>query len=214
MAAEASPTRPPSRQWEVMTTIARHRAIPIVRALSAASGIEQCRRLVDAGAKILEISFTTPGAAGLIAEMVRHAGSATLIGAGTVLDETTARQAIDAGAEFLLAPNLAPGMVRTGHRYGVAVIPGAQTPSEVLAAMELGASAVKLFPASSLGITGMIGIAEALPRVPFIPTGGIALDSAQEWLSAGAVAVGLGSAAARADLDQLRRGLNELSLGS
>lgn len=197
--------------WEVMATIARCRAIPIVRANDRASGIEQCRRLIDAGAHIVEVSFTTPDAATLINELIELTNGDTLIGAGTVLDGTTAHQAIAAGAQFLLAPSLAPDMVRTGQRHGIAVIPGTQTPTEAVAAMELGATAVKLFPAATIGTAGMAAISEALPHVPFIPTGGIDLESAELWIEAGAVAVGLGSAVARADTEKLRRRLEELA---
>lgn len=190
--------------WEVMAGIARHRAIPIVRERDRRQGLDQCRRLIDAGAAIVEVSFTTPAAAALIAEVVGDVGDSVLVGAGTVLDAATARLAIDAGAQFLLAPGLAPEMICTGQRYGVAVIPAAQTATEAMTAMELGATAVKLFPASSVGIGGMRSIAEALPHVPFIPTGGVRLDAAAEWLDAGAIAVGLGGAASRAGDDELR----------
>lgn len=189
--------------WDVMTAIARHRAIGIVRAADQRSGAEQCRKLVDAGARVIEVSFTTPAAAALIGELV-SSGDDVLVGAGTVLDGELARQAIDVGAQFLIAPALAPGMIRTGHRFGVAVIPAAQTATEAVVAMEHGATAVKLFPAASVGIGGMRAIAEALPHVPFIPTGGVRLDDAAEWLDAGAVAVGLGGSAARADPEALR----------
>lgn len=197
--------------WEVMAVIARCRAIPIVRAHDRATGVEQCRRLIDARARIIEVSFTTPDAATLIGELIDMTSGATLIGAGTVLDAATAHQAIDAGAQFLLAPSLAPDMVRAGQRHGVAVIPGTQTPTEAVAAMELGATAVKLFPAATIGIAGMAAISDALPQVPFIPTGGIDLEAAELWIDAGAVAVGLGSALARVDLDKLRRRLDELA---
>lgn len=197
--------------WEVMATIAARRVIAIVRAPDRDRGVEQCRRLIEAGARVIEVSFTTPDAAALIAELVELADRDTLIGAGTVLDGPTARQAVDAGAQFLLAPSLAPDMVRVGQRHGIAVIPGAQTPTEAVAAMELGASAVKLFPAATVGIVGMAAISEALPHVPFIPTGGIDLESAELWIEAGAVAVGLGGAVARADPDKVRRRLDELA---
>ncbi|MGH9135592.1 MAG: bifunctional 4-hydroxy-2-oxoglutarate aldolase/2-dehydro-3-deoxy-phosphogluconate aldolase [Acidimicrobiales bacterium] len=205
-------TTTPAFPWEVMATIAARRAIAIVRAPDRDWGVDQCRRLIEAGARVIEVSFTTPDAAALIAELVELADRGTLIGAGTVLDESTARQAIDAGAQFLIAPSLAPDMVRTGQRHGIAVIPAAQTPTEAVAAMELGASAVKLFPAATVGIAGMAAISEALPHVPFIPTGGIDLESAELWIEAGAVAVGLGGAVARADPDKLRRRLDELAV--
>ncbi len=145
-----------------MARIAERRAITIVRATDRAAGLDRCRRLIEAGADVIEVSFTTPDAAALIAELVEAAGSTALVGAGTVLDGATARAAVDAGAQFLLAPGLAPEMVRAGQRAGVAVIPAAQTATEAMVAMEHGASAVKLFPASTVGIAGMQAITEAL----------------------------------------------------
>ena len=205
MSDRAKGSRPRVWAWDAMSHIAERRAITIVRATDREVGLARCRRLIEAGADVIEISFTTPDAAALIAELVAAAGSTALIGAGTVLDAPTAHAAIDAGAQFLLAPGLAPEMLRTGQRAGIAVIPAAQTATEAIVAMESGASAVKLFPAATVGVAGMRALAEALPQVPFIPTGGIELASARAWIDAGAIAVGLGGATARAEPSDLHQ---------
>ena len=181
-------------RWQVMETIARQRVIGIVRADNADAARETGRRLLDAGLQAVEISLTTPGALDVISDL---AGPDALVGAGTVLDATSARLAVLAGARFLVAPSLDPQMVAAGHRYGAAVIPGAQTPTEIVAAMEAGADAVKLYPASAASPAILRDLAAPLPQVPFVPTGGVGLDNAADWIAAGAVAVGLGSALSR-----------------
>jgi 2-dehydro-3-deoxyphosphogluconate aldolase/(4S)-4-hydroxy-2-oxoglutarate aldolase len=178
-------------RWQVMDTIARQRVIGIVRAESADAARETGGRLLDAGLRAVEISMTTPGALDVIAAL---AGPDVVVGAGTVLDAATARLATLAGATFLVAPSLDPEMVATGHRYGAAVVPGAQTPTEIVAAMDAGADAVKLYPASAASPAVLKDLIAPLPQVPFVPTGGVSLDAAPDWIAAGAVAVGLGSA--------------------
>ncbi|TYB53172.1 bifunctional 4-hydroxy-2-oxoglutarate aldolase/2-dehydro-3-deoxy-phosphogluconate aldolase [Nonomuraea sp. PA05] len=117
-----------------------------------------------------------------------------LVGAGTVLDEAAARAAVEAGARFLVAPGLNPAVIRTGHRYGVPVFPGVATPTEIVRALEEGADAVKLFPASAVTPSWLRDVRAALPQTPAIPTGGVTLENAPDWIAAGAVACGMGSA--------------------
>ncbi|HEX3813953.1 MAG TPA: bifunctional 4-hydroxy-2-oxoglutarate aldolase/2-dehydro-3-deoxy-phosphogluconate aldolase [Mycobacteriales bacterium] len=174
-----------------MSAIAEQHVIGIVRADNADAARETGRRLLDAGLRAVEISLTTPGALDVIDEL---SGPDVIVGAGTVLDASTARLAVLAGATFLVAPSFDPETVATGHRYGVAVIPGAQSPTEIVAAMSAGADAVKLYPASAASPAVLKDLAAPLPQVPFVPTGGVRLDDAADWIAAGAVAVGLGSA--------------------
>jgi 2-dehydro-3-deoxyphosphogluconate aldolase/(4S)-4-hydroxy-2-oxoglutarate aldolase len=178
-------------RWQVMSAIAEQHVIGIVRADNADAARETGRRLLDAGLRAVEISLTTPGALDVIDEL---SGPDVIVGAGTVLDASTARLAVLAGATFLVAPSFDPETVATGHRYGVAVIPGAQSPTEIVAAMSAGADAVKLYPASAASPAVLKDLAAPLPQVPFVPTGGVRLDDAADWIAAGAVAVGLGSA--------------------
>lgn len=181
-------------RWEVMTTIAAQRVIGIVRADDADAAVRASEQLIGAGLSVVEVAFTTPGAVEAIRELTSRGHHGAVIGAGTVLDETSARLAILAGARFLVAPNVSESVIATGHRYDTAVLPGAHTVTEAVQAMEAGADAVKFFPASTGGPAALKDLRGPLPHVPFIPTGGIAIDQAHEWIAAGAVAVGLGSA--------------------
>jgi 2-dehydro-3-deoxyphosphogluconate aldolase / (4S)-4-hydroxy-2-oxoglutarate aldolase len=142
----------------------------------------------------VEVSLTTPGALAVIEDLTNDAPTSTLIGAGTVLDAESARMAIDAGARFLVSPSFDRRMVATAHRYGVASIPGAATPTEIVDALNAGADLLKIFPASNLSPAWIRAVLAALPQAPLVPTGGIGLDDAHDWLDAGAVAVGIGSA--------------------
>jgi 2-dehydro-3-deoxyphosphogluconate aldolase / (4S)-4-hydroxy-2-oxoglutarate aldolase len=178
-------------RWTTCVAVAERRCIGIIRAASADEATSAGRALADGGVTIVEVAFTTPDAQAAISALRAACPSAT-VGAGTVLDAAAAFAAVRAGAQFLVSPLVAEDVLRTGHRYGVAVFPGASTPTEINAAMELGADAVKLFPAASLGIGYMRAVSAALPQVPFIPTGGITADDAQQWLDAGALAVGVG----------------------
>lgn len=186
------------RRWDACAAIERARCIGILRASSAAQAAAAGRALVSGGLAVIEVAFTTPDAPAAIAEL-RAACPDALVGAGTVLDPAAAFAAVRAGAQFLVSPLLSDDVLRAGHRYGVAVFPGASTPAEINAAMELGADAVKLFPAGSLGTGFLRSVAAAMPQVPFIPTGGIAAADARDWLAAGAIAVGIGGDLTRGD---------------
>jgi 2-dehydro-3-deoxyphosphogluconate aldolase/(4S)-4-hydroxy-2-oxoglutarate aldolase len=185
-------------RWTTCAAIADARCIGILRADSAASAVSAGRALVQGGVTVVEVAFTTPGAPAAIAEL-RTACPDALVGAGTVLDAAAAFAAVQAGARFLVSPLVSEEVLRAGHRYGIAVIPGAASPTEINAAMELGADAVKLFPAGSLGIGYLRAVAAAMPQVPFVPTGGISAEDAPQWLAAGAIAVGVGGSLTRGD---------------
>ncbi len=178
-------------RWTTCASVAEQRCIGIIRGATADEAIGAGRALVRGGVTIVEVAFTTPDAPAAISAL-RAACPAATVGAGTVLDAAAAFAAIQAGAQFLVSPLVAADVMRTGHRYGVAVFPGACTPTEISSAMELGADAVKLFPAASLGIGFLRAVSAAMPQVPFIPTGGITADDAPRWLEAGALAVGVG----------------------
>jgi 2-dehydro-3-deoxyphosphogluconate aldolase / (4S)-4-hydroxy-2-oxoglutarate aldolase len=185
-------------RWATCAAIADARCVGILRAGSAAAAAAAGRALVQGGVTVVEVAFTTPDAPAAIAEL-RAACPDALVGAGTVLDAAAAFAAVQAGARFLVSPLVSEEVLRAGHRYGVAVIPGATTPTEINVAMELGADAVKLFPAGSLGIGYLRAIAAAMPQVPFVPTGGIGAQDAPRWLAAGAMAVGVGGDLTRGD---------------
>ncbi|GAA3941589.1 bifunctional 4-hydroxy-2-oxoglutarate aldolase/2-dehydro-3-deoxy-phosphogluconate aldolase [Actinomadura viridis] len=186
--------------WEVMHGIARQRVLGIIRSDGVEGAVRAAETAIGAGIHTVEVSLTTPGALAAI-ERLAAAHPAVRVGAGTVLDEAAARAAVAAGARFLVSPSLHRGVVRTAHRYGIAVIPGAATPTEWVRAMEMGADAVKLFPASAYSPAALRDMLAALPQVPVVPTGGVSLTSAPGWIAAGAVACGIGSALTAAGAD-------------
>jgi 2-dehydro-3-deoxyphosphogluconate aldolase/(4S)-4-hydroxy-2-oxoglutarate aldolase len=156
------------------------------------------RAVVDAllagGVKALEITLTVPRAVELIAEVSADLSDDFVLGAGTVLDPETARQVILAGARFVVAPTLNLDVIRMCHRYDVAAMPGCFTPTEILTAWEAGADLVKLFPAGAVGPAYLKDVRAPLPQVPLMPTGGVSLANAGDWIRAGAAALGMGSA--------------------
>jgi 2-dehydro-3-deoxyphosphogluconate aldolase/(4S)-4-hydroxy-2-oxoglutarate aldolase len=158
---------------------------------------EQACRIADAcaegGVGAIEITFTVPGAAAVIADLVRRdAASGILIGAGTVLDPETARVAILAGARFIVGPCLNTHTARLCNRYQVPYMPGAGSVKEVVEAMESGADIVKVFPGESLGPVFIKAVKGPLPQANLMPTGGVTIENAGHWIRAGSVAVGVG----------------------
>ncbi|MFI7243497.1 bifunctional 4-hydroxy-2-oxoglutarate aldolase/2-dehydro-3-deoxy-phosphogluconate aldolase [Streptomyces qinglanensis] len=181
-------------RWEITRAALEQRVLAIVRADSYEKAAATADILLAAGLTSLEVSLTTPYALDAISTLRRETGEDVVIGAGTVLDGASARLAVDAGARFLVAPALDEEVIRTGHRYGVPVFPGVATPTEAVRALELGADGLKLFPAAQHGPGWLRDVRAALPQAPFLPTGGITLEEAPEWIAAGAVACGMGSA--------------------
>ncbi|NTV81727.1 MAG: bifunctional 4-hydroxy-2-oxoglutarate aldolase/2-dehydro-3-deoxy-phosphogluconate aldolase [Candidatus Aminicenantes bacterium] len=146
------------------------------------------------GVGVLEVTMTVPGAVEIIREMARAKAPGTLIGAGTVLDAGTATDVIAAGADFVVSPVNDPETVRACRDAGVLVAPGAFTPTEIVAAWRAGADIVKIFPATSLGPQFLRDLRGPLPHIRLMPTGGVTLENAAEFLAAGAAAVGIGTA--------------------
>ena len=178
--------------------------IPVIRAQSA----DEAAAVVDAiqagGLSVLEITMTVPNAVQLIADVVRRAPGA-LVGAGTVLDPETARACIAAGARFVVSPALNLDTIAACREAGVAVLPGALTPTEILSAWRAGADLVKVFPANAVGGPSYIKSLKApLPQIGLVPTGGVSLTTATQFIQAGAAALGVG--ADLVDLAALRRG--------
>ena len=179
---------------EVVGKIAEVGIIPVVRAAS----LDHARRAVDAicegGIPILEITMTVPDAPAVIREVIRHYGSAVLTGAGTVTTAGQAEICIDAGAEFLVSPGLSAKVLHVADRRGILAIPGALTPSEIMAAQEEGARIIKIFPCGAAGGAKYIkDLRGPFPHATFIPTGGVNLANAAEYIAAGAFALGVGS---------------------
>jgi len=174
--------------------------IAVIRADSGAQLVNVCRALAAGGVSACEITMTTPGAIEAIAQASRELGDAALVGAGSVLDAPTARAAILAGARFIFSPVLNLEVIEMAHRYDCVAVPGALTPTEILAAWSAGADVVKVFPANHFGPQYLKDIHGPLPQVKLTPTGGVDLTTAADWIKAGAVAVGVGSSLVKKDL--------------
>lgn len=148
--------------------------------------------LVAGGVGALEITVDTPGVFNMIEELKTEYGGKVLVGAGTVLDEVTAKRAIEAGADFIFSPVLDEKTIEMTIRYGKISIPGVMTPTEIVKAYQAGADILKIFPASSLGPNYLRELRGPLGHIPMMPTGGVSLDNVQEFIRNGAVAVGVG----------------------
>jgi 2-dehydro-3-deoxyphosphogluconate aldolase/(4S)-4-hydroxy-2-oxoglutarate aldolase len=144
--------------------------------------------------RALEVTMTVPRAIDLIGALAPTLPGDFLLGAGTVLDPDTARRAVGAGAQFIVSPVFRPEIIAAGHQYNVPVMPGCFTATEILSAWDAGADVVKVFPATSVGPGYLKDIRGPLPQVKLMPTGGVSIDNVGDWLRAGAVAVGVGSA--------------------
>jgi len=150
--------------------------------------------MAGGGVRALEVTMTVPGAVGLIRELAPTLPDGFLLGAGTVTDAETARAVIDAGASFVVGPIFRPDVIAACHERDVPAMPGCFTPTEIFAAHECGADIVKVFPATALGPQFIRDVRAPLPQIKLMPTGGVTLDNAGDWIRAGAVAVGVGSA--------------------
>jgi len=179
---------------EAMQRIREICIIPVLRARKQEDAIAIAHAVKQGGVPLLEITMTVPGALEVIRQLVASFGDQVLVGAGTVLDPETARACILAGAQFVVSPSLKISTIEICHRYAIPVFPGALTPTEVLTAWEAGADAVKVFPCGSMGGAKYLKSLKApLPQVELIPTGGVSLATAADFLSAGAFALGVGA---------------------
>lgn len=168
--------------------------VVVVRTKSSTGMVELARALVDGGVRHIEITTTVPHALEAISTVADALGDEIHVGAGTVLDQTTARCAIQAGAGYLVSPILDRGVIEIGHQYGVPVIPGCMTPTEVATAMRWGADCIKLFPGRVATPGFFADILGPLPSARLMPTGNVDESTAPQYLAAGAVAVGVGKA--------------------
>lgn len=168
--------------------------VPVVRASSANEAIAVIEAIKEGGVTVLEITMTVPNAVDVIKEVSSKYGNEVLVGAGTVLDSETARTCILAGAKFVVSPALNVETIAMCRRYSIAVMPGALTPTEVVTAWTAGADFVKIFPASAMGGASYIKNLKApLPQIEMIPTGGVSLTTATDFIKAGSSALGVGT---------------------
>lgn len=183
-------------------------AVLIVRLGDPADALNVAKAAIDGGVRALEITLSVPGALRLVERLAadhRHEG--IVVGAGTILDAQSAYNAVEAGAEMLVSPQLNPEMIAVSNRYQAVSISGAFTPTEIVNTVQAGADIVKLFPAEFLGPKYVKTVMAPLPHVPLAPTGGVTPDNVLDWFDAGVTAVGVGSfitKAAAADGDYQR----------
>jgi 2-dehydro-3-deoxyphosphogluconate aldolase / (4S)-4-hydroxy-2-oxoglutarate aldolase len=167
--------------------------VAIVRTDSSSHACRIVEACAQGGAAAIEITFTVPGAAAVIEELAkRYPAKQIALGAGTVLDPETARIAILAGAQFVVSPSLNTDAARLCNRYQIPYLPGAGTIREIVEAMESGADIIKVFPGETLGPAFVKAARAPLPQASLMPTGGVSIDNAAEWIKAGSVALGVG----------------------
>ncbi|HEY4157076.1 MAG TPA: bifunctional 4-hydroxy-2-oxoglutarate aldolase/2-dehydro-3-deoxy-phosphogluconate aldolase [Polyangiaceae bacterium] len=167
--------------------------VPVVRAPSSELAIRAVEALLEGGISVLEITMTVPDAVSLVSMLRKRYGNRALVGAGTVVDAAQAHACVEAGAEFVVSPGLNLEVLTAVRARGVAMLPGALTPTEVMAAAGAGADLIKIFPCSAVGGAKYLrALRGPFPALRFLPTGGVNLATAAEYIAAGAVALGLG----------------------
>ena len=179
---------------EQMQRIEACKIVSIIRANSSDELIKVAAAIKDGGVDVIEVTMTTPDALQVINDVANRYGDKLLVGVGSVLDAETARAAILAGAEFVVSPTTKLAVIEICNRYGKVVMPGAFTPTEILTAWESGADYVKVFPSSGVGPGYIKDIKAPLPQIPLVPTGGVNIENAGEFIASGAAALGVGSA--------------------
>jgi 2-dehydro-3-deoxyphosphogluconate aldolase/(4S)-4-hydroxy-2-oxoglutarate aldolase len=190
---------------EVIRRILDEGVIPVIRADSAETAMRAIRAIQNGGVSVIEITMTVPGALDVIEALANQPGDNALIGAGTVLDKQTAQACVSAGAQFIVSPILKLEVIEYCVQIGVAVMPGTLTPTEVFEAWTAGSDLIKVFPAGAVGGASYIkALNGPLPQVPLVPTGGVSLKTAGEFIRAGAAAVGVGGDLV--DIEALRKG--------
>jgi len=211
----------------LMEELKRMPLIAILRGITGEAADRTVKALADGGIRFVEVTMNTDGACDMIAKWRRAYGGRLRIGAGTVLNVEEAKKAAAAGAEFFVCPHLDERVIEFALSKGLAVFPGAMTPTEIVRAHACGATAVKIFPAASLGLSYIKELQGPLGHIPMIPTGGVTPDNVAQYFEAGAFAVGIGGRLANkeriaaGDFDSIRRTaavfaakVNELPLNS
>lgn len=183
-----------TRRDQILQEVLASGAIAVIRMADARRLIRVVEAVREGGVTAIEVTMTTPNALAVIEEVAREMGDAVQLGVGSVLSAEAARQAVEAGARYVVSPVFKPAIVAEAHRLGVPAMPGCFTPTEIFAATEAGADVVKVFPADILGMAFFKGVLAPMPHLRLMPTGGVTLTNAGDWIRAGAVAVGVGSA--------------------
>jgi len=184
----------PLSRAEVVARIEATGVVAVMRLTDASVGRAVALAMAEGGVTALEVTMTVPRAVELIQELASTLPASCIVGAGTVLTADTAEEVMRAGARFVVGPVLRPDVIAACRARDVAVMPGCFTPTEILTAWDAGADIVKVFPATSLGPAFFKDIRGPLPQLKLMPTGGVTRDNAGDWIRAGAVAIGVGTA--------------------
>lgn len=201
---------------ETIKRIEEHKAVAVMRFSDSGLFDPLAEAIYGGGIRIFEITMTVPDALLLIEKARKSNLNDRLVGVGSVLDAESARRAIDAGAHFVVSPVLKKEIIMEAQSAEVPVIPGAFTPTEVQTAWEWGADIVKIFPANILGMNFFKGVKAPMPHLKLMPTGGVSLTNAKDWINSGACAVGVGSALLnreaikKRDFDQIQKNAEAL----
>ncbi len=191
--AAGTPGAKDSAKAAAIARVSAGGVVAIMRHTEASLAIDAAEALLRGGIAVVEVTMNTAGALGMIEQLRAHFGERMLVGAGTVLSPAAVEQALGAGAQFIVAPNTDPQVIAFCNQRSLPVLPGAFSPSEVVAAWQAGADLVKVFPVSSVGPRYIRDLRGPLPHIPLVPTGGITVDNAADYIKAGATAVGGGS---------------------
>lgn len=178
---------------EILKIITDKKIVAVLRLDDKEQGIPVTEALIKGGVSIIELTLTTPNAFDVISQLSKEFADDALIGVGSVLNSEMAKQSIDAGAKYVVSPILKKEIIDYTHSQNLPVMPGAFSPTEILQASEWGADVVKVFPADVLGMKYFKGIKAPMPHLNIMPTGGVSLTNAGDWIKAGACAVGAGS---------------------
>lgn len=175
----------------ILTTLLDTKIVAIIRLADSEPVYQLATALYNGGVKAIEITVGTPNALDEIQKLAKHKG--ILPGVGSVVDAATAKATIEAGAQFIVTPITKKEVIEMAHKYGKPIISGALTPTEILQAYEWGADIVKLFPAAIFGLPYFKAVKAPMPYIPIMPTGGVTVENATEWIQNGAVCLGVGS---------------------
>jgi len=182
------------KREKILEEILKRKSVAVIRLKEADKLKKVIEALALGGVSVAEVTMTVPNAIGLIKQITQELSEDIIVGVGSVLNAETAKQAIKAGAKYVVSPIFKKEIIDMAHEYDVPAMPGCFTPTEVLTAYEYGADVVKVFPADVLGMAFFKGILAPMPHLKLMPTGGVSLTNAGDWIKAGAVAVGIGSA--------------------
>lgn len=179
---------------QILYEIFKRKAVAVLRVKEEDKLKKVILAIADGGVSVAEITMTVPNAIKLIEKMSKELDENIIIGVGSILNKQTAEDAIKAGAKYVVSPILKKEIIEMAQKYDVPVMPGCFTPTEIYSAFEMGADIAKVFPADVVGMAFFKAILAPMPHLKLMPTGGVSLTNAGDWLKAGACAVGIGSA--------------------